>query len=130
MCETVTIKVKVGKDENAHEFEVPCLCPHCTSDNIRLNGHDTGVKGSPQKCYCRDCKKYFYPHASYHVKNMHKDLKKNIGRCLENGRLNANVLKAALPVSQATIYNLLALIIILINQSIDRSRENSFGQRR
>jgi transposase-like protein len=118
ISESVNVKIKIGKNDTTHEVHVECLCPHCESANIKLNGHDTGVNGNPQKCYCRDCKRYFYPHTSYHAKNIHSNLKENIGKCLENGRFNANTLKAAVPASLTTIYNLLTLIITLINQTI------------
>ena len=103
ISEAIYVNVTIGKEEHQHECQIECLCPRCTSDNIKLNGHETTVKGNPQKCYCRDCGAYFFPHTSYHVNHLHQDLKESIGKCVEGGRFNASVLKAAVPASLSAI---------------------------
>ena len=113
------MNIKFGKNQNVQEFKLPCACPKCGSENLKCNGHETGVKGNPQKLFCRDCGRFFYPQTSYYARNVANDLKENIGRCLEGGRLDAKHLKVAIPASIATIYNLLVAIIALVNESLE-----------
>jgi transposase-like protein len=116
--ELLTFPLVIGNQEHVHETRIECICPDCESDDIKLNGHDTSVEGNPQKLKCRNCGKSFYPHTSYHAKAMGEELKINIGRCLNGGRLDASTLKTAIPASTASIYNILAVIISLVAQSI------------
>ncbi len=45
-------------------IEIPLFCPECGSDRIWKTGKDPTRKARPQKVYCADCGKRFYPHTS------------------------------------------------------------------
>ena len=45
-------------------IEIPLFCPRCESDRVWKTGKDSTRKSKPQKVYCVDCGKRFYPHTS------------------------------------------------------------------
>ncbi|MHA1753545.1 MAG: hypothetical protein ACTSYZ_14370, partial [Candidatus Helarchaeota archaeon] len=55
-------------------IEIPILCLNslyeCNSDNIKQNGHDTSVRGKPQKYTCKSCRRTFYARTSAFFKNL------------------------------------------------------------
>jgi transposase-like protein len=48
-------------------FDFPITCPNCQDTPVRVvkNGHETSIKGNPQKYLCKDCGSQFMAHTSY-----------------------------------------------------------------
>ncbi len=55
-------------------IEIPLFCPRCESDRIWKIGKDPTRKTKPQKIYCADCGKRFYPHTSKFFQDQTEDL--------------------------------------------------------
>ena len=54
-------------------LEIPLLCPECGSGRIWKTGKDPTRKTKPQKVYCADCGKRFYPHTSQFFQDQTED---------------------------------------------------------
>ncbi|MBZ9577994.1 DDE-type integrase/transposase/recombinase [Patescibacteria group bacterium] len=54
-------------------IEIPLFCPRCESDRIWKTGKDPTRKTKPQKVYCADCGKRFYPHTSKFFQDQTQD---------------------------------------------------------
>lgn len=117
MAQAAVLQLQVGKGSSNTAVTLPCLCPECVSADIKHNGHDTSVKGSPQYLKCNDCGMTFYIHTSYYVEHFGEELKKYMGECLQGGHLSTQRLKIALNAPESTASNVMARIISLINTS-------------
>lgn len=117
MAQAAVVQLEIGNGSNSAVAALPCLCPACTSTDIKYNGHDTSVKGNPHYLKCNACGMTFYVHTSYYVEHFGEELKKYLGTCLQGGHLNTQRLKIALNAPESTASNVMARIISLINTS-------------
>lgn len=117
MAQASFVRLEIGNGPNSTVATLPCLCPACTSTDIKHNGHDTSVNGNPQYLKCNACGMTFYIHTSYYVDHFGEELKKYMGTCLQGGHLNTQRLKIALNAPESTASNVMARIISLINTS-------------
>jgi len=88
MAQAAAIQLEIGKGSSLTVATLPCLCPVCSSTDIKHNGHDTSVKGSPQYLKCNACGMTFYVHTSYYVEHFGEDSKiKRSSKSIGNGNM-------------------------------------------
>lgn len=57
---------------------IPLFCPECGSDRIWKAGIDPTSKQKPQKIYCADCGRRFYPHTSKFFQDQTQNLLRDL----------------------------------------------------
>lgn len=114
-------QARISINNAVDEFTVPIYCPNrsngCKSKNIKKNGHDNSVKGSPQWFRCNDCGKQFYAHTSGWFIDFQEKLKDIFVKLFEGGHYNVREIKAELKCSNSTASRLLLQIVEAVNNS-------------
>ncbi|WP_457557198.1 hypothetical protein [Candidatus Harpocratesius sp.] len=102
------LKITIGSKEITDTVTI-CIPNESKDEKIHIlakNGHNTGVKGSPQQIVCLTCGKSFYLHTSRFFKDMKNDIRSIISQSLKRGRLNAKSLSKRLQMKKSTISRL------------------------
>jgi len=55
-------------------IEIPIFCPDCGYGHIWKAGIDPAPRNNPQRLYCHDCGRLFYPHTSKFFKKQAEEL--------------------------------------------------------
>jgi len=103
-------------------LEIPDLYPNfsneCDPRSIKRDGHDTSVRGNPQKYTCKSCQKTFYAHTSAFFKNLIPSISNTITKFFKNGTIDLKHISQTFNCSNSYASTIVKEIIIAINNSV------------
>ena len=103
-------------------LEVTILCwsfpSECNSYNIKRDGHDTSVRGNPQKYTCKSCRRTFYAHTRTFFKNLIPSISNTITKFFKNGTIDLKHISQTFNCSNSYASTIVKEIIMAVNNSV------------